>query len=259
MIDALRYESVRVRTIGSTYWTVLLGLLLCGLIALGFGIDTRGTSLSPAAATLLLAAGGESLPFSVLGLAVSIIGILSTGHEYRYGTIYPTLTAIPKRSALLAAKVLVVASVSAAAAVTVIAVCWLVGTVTRSEPLPLANKPIPVVLAGYVVLVMLYAVLGVVLGQLTRSIPAASFIVLVSPLVIEPVISALPELDVLSWLRGIVPYLPFTAGMQLVTAGLSAASQNGDSLGRWEGGAVFAIFISVLLAIGWLLFVRRDA
>ena len=42
MIDALRYESVRVRTIGSTYWTVLLGLLLCGLIALGFGIDTRG-------------------------------------------------------------------------------------------------------------------------------------------------------------------------------------------------------------------------
>ena len=212
---------------------------------------------SPAAATLLLAAGGESLPFSVLGLAVSIIGILSTGHEYRYGTI-STLTAIPKRSALLAAKVLVVASVSAAAAVTVIAVCWLVGTVTRSEPLP-RQQADPVVLAGYVVLVMLYAVLGVVLGQLTRSIPAASFIVLVSPLVIEPVISALPELDVLSWLRGIVPYLPFTAGMQLVTAGLSAASQNGDSLGRWEGGAVFAIFISVLLAIGWLLFVRRDA
>ena len=106
---------------------------------------------------------------------------------------------------------------------------------------------------------MLYAVLGVALGQLTCSIPAAIFIVLVTPLVIEPVISALPELDVLSWLRDIVPYLPFTAGMQLVTAGLSAASQNGDSLGRWEGGAVFAIFTSVLLAIGWLLFERRDA
>ena len=81
---------------------------------------------------------------------------------------------------------------------------------------------------------MLYAVLGVVLGQLTRSIPAASFIVLVSPLVIEPVISALPELDVLSWLRGIV-LSAVHCGMQLVTAGLSAASQNGDSLGRWEG------------------------
>ncbi|HWJ51974.1 MAG TPA: hypothetical protein VNT24_01195, partial [Propionibacteriaceae bacterium] len=75
----------------------------------------------------------------------------------------------------------------------------------------------------------------------------------------EPLISALPELDVLSWLRDIVPYLPFTAGMQLVTAGLSAASQGGDALGRWEGGAVFAAFTSVLLVIGWLLFERRDA
>jgi ABC-2 type transport system permease protein len=259
VIDALRYESVRVRTVGSTYWTLLIGLLLCGLIALGFGIDTQETSVPPAVATLLLTAGGESLPFSVLGLAVSLIGILSTGHEYRYGTIYPTLTAIPRRSALLAAKVLIIASLSAAAAVTAIAVCWLVGTVTRGEPLPLADEPIPVVLAGHVILVMLYAVLGVALGQLTRSIPAAIVIVLVMPLVIEPVISALPELDVLSWLRDIVPYLPFTAGMQLLTAGLSAAGQAGDSLGRWGGGAVFAIFISVLLAIGWLLFERRDA
>src|ERR687898_424981 len=124
MIDALRYESVRVRTIGSTYWTMLVGLLLCGLIALGFGIDTGGQSLAAAEATLLLTAGGESLPFSVMGLAVSLVGILSTGHEYRYGTIYPTLTAIPRRSALLTAKVLVVAAVSAAAAVAVIALCW---------------------------------------------------------------------------------------------------------------------------------------
>jgi ABC-2 type transport system permease protein len=259
MIDALRYESVRVRTIGSTYWTLLLGLLLCGLITLGFGIDTRGTSLTPTAATLLLAAGGESLPFSVLGLAASLIGILSTGNEYRYGTIYPTLTAIPRRSALLAAKVLIVVSVSAAAAVTAIALCWLIGTIARGQALPFTDKPIPVVLAGQVVLVMLYAVLGVALGQLTRSIPAAIVIVLVTPLVIEPVMSSLPELDALSWLRDIVPYLPFTAGMQLVTAGLSAAAQEGASLGRWEGGAVYALFVAALLAIGWLLFERRDA
>ena len=42
MIDALRYESVRVRTVASTYWTVLLGLLLCGLIALGSGSTRAG-------------------------------------------------------------------------------------------------------------------------------------------------------------------------------------------------------------------------
>ena len=122
MTDALRFESVRVTTIRSTYWIGLLGLLLCGLVALGFGLDSPETGLSAAETTLLLAAGGESLPFSVMGLAVSLIGVLATGHEYRYGTILPTLTAMPRRSALLAAKLLIVAAVSAVAAVTAIAV-----------------------------------------------------------------------------------------------------------------------------------------
>jgi ABC-2 type transport system permease protein len=261
--DALRFEIVRLSSIGSTYWSLLVGLLLCGLLAMGLALDTRGTSLAAPEATLLLSAGGESLPFSVMGFAASLIGVFTTGHEYRYGTILPTLTAMPRRSGLLAAKVLVVASVSAAAAVTAIAICWLVGTVTRGEPLPLGPEPIPAVLVGHVVLVMLYGVLGAALGQLTRGIPAAIAIVLITPLLIEPVIAAVSELDALNWLRDIVPYLPFSAGMRLVTAGLAASNQDGqpllDPLGRWEGGAVFAGFIALLLAVAWILFERRDA
>ena len=41
--DALRFEIVRVSTIRSTYWVGLIGLLLCGLLALGLGLETRGT------------------------------------------------------------------------------------------------------------------------------------------------------------------------------------------------------------------------
>ena len=168
---------------------------------------------------------------------------------------------MPRRSALLAAKILVVAAVSAVAAVAAIALCWLVGTLTLGEPLPpLVEAPIPAVLAGYVVLVMLYGVLGATLGQLTRSIPAALVIVLITPLLIEPVITALSGLEALSWLRDVVPYLPFTAGMRLVSAGLADGGQAaGTLLGRWEGGAVFAGFIALLLAVAWLLFERRDA
>ena len=181
MIDALRYEGLRIRTIATTYWILVLGLVLCALVALGLGIDTRGADLPPAAATLLLTAGGGDIPFAVLGLTVSLIGILSTGHEYRYGTILPTLTAIPRRSLLLGAKVLVVAAVSAVAAVASIALCWLVGSIARGELLPVTAAPVPIVLVGHVILVTLYGVLGVALGQLTRSIPVALVIVL-SPL-----------------------------------------------------------------------------
>lgn len=261
MKDALRFETVRVGTIRSTYWVGLIGLLLCGLVALGIGLDLRGTELSAAPATLLLAAGGESLPFSVMGFAVAIIGVFATGHEYRYGTILPTLTAMPRRSALLAAKILVVAAVSATAAVSAIALNLLVGRLTLGSPLPpLVEAPIPAVLAGYVVLVLLHGVLGATLGQLTRSITAALVLVLITPLLIEPVIAALAQLEALSWLRDVVPYLPFTAGMRLVSAGMADGGQAaGTLLGRWEGGAVFAGVIALLLAVAWLRFERRDA
>lgn len=69
-------------------------------------------------------------------------------------------------------------------------------------------------------------------------------------------LSTLAGLDVLSWLQQVVPYLPFGAGMRLLTAGLYSGA---DVLGRWQGGAVFAAFAAVLLASSWLLFERRDA
>ena len=69
-------------------------------------------------------------------------------------------------------------------------------------------------------------------------------------------LSTLSGLDALNWMRQVVPYLPFTAGMRLLTAGLYGGA---DALGRWEGGAVFAGFVAVLLAISWVLFERRDA
>lgn len=257
MIDALRYETVRIRTIGSTYWTLIIGLGLCALIAFGFGVDSRGTELPPAVATLLLTGGGESLPFIVLGLPVALLGVLSTAHEYRYKTIFPTLTAIPRRSVVLAAKVIVVGSVAAAAALVSVLLCWSIGSIALGAPLPLTADPIPVVLIGYVLLASLYGVLGVALGQLTRAIPTATVIILVCPLIIEPVISTLSGLAALSWVSDAVPYLPFGAGMRLLSAGLTPESV--DLLGRWQGGTVFAVFVGILLGLGWLLLERRDA
>ena len=254
MIDALRYEGVRLRTIASTYWTLLLGGALCALVTFGFGMETRRMDLAPAESIFMLTAGGADLPFPVLGMVIAVIGILSTGHEYRYRTIYPTLTALPRRSELLAAKVLSIAGLAAVAAVTMTAICWLVGSLTRHEPLSLSDEQTLWVIAGYVLLVILYGVLGVSLGQLTRSIPAALVVLLVTPLVVEPVISALSGLAALDWLGGVASRLPFAAGMQLVAIDVGA-----DALGPWEGGAVFAGFVAVLLSAGWILLERRDA
>ena len=214
----------------------------------------------------MLTAGGADLPFPVLGMVIAVIGILATGHEYRYRTIYPTLTALPRRSVVLGAKVLTVACLAAFAAVIMTAICWSVGSLARREPLPLFDEQAQFdnqalsddlalrVIAGYVLLVVLYGVLGVSLGQLTRSIPAALVVLLITPLVVEPVISALSGLASLGWLGGVAAHLPFAAGMRLVAIDVGNAG-----LGPWEGGAVFTGFVAVLLSVAWILFERRDA
>ena len=77
MTDALRFEGLRLSTIRSTYWSLSLGLLLCGLVALGFGLDTRGTDVG--------SAGGYSAAHRRRGkssvLADGIRG--STGRHFR--------------------------------------------------------------------------------------------------------------------------------------------------------------------------------
>jgi ABC-2 type transport system permease protein len=263
MTDALHFESVRVRTIRSTYWLAAMGLLLSGLVALAIGLGSRTVALTWQDAAALLTGGSTGLPFTLAGVFAALIGIFATGHEYRHGTIRPTLTAIPRRTPLLAAKVLVVAAVSALIALASIAVCWVVGTVSRGEPVPLDGGNTPQVLAGYVVLVMLYGVLGAALGQLTRAIPGAIVIILVTPLIIEPVVLLLSTIDALDWLRDWLPYMPFRAGQLLVMTDVQVVREDGsalyDPLSRWEGGAVFAGFTAVVLAVAWLLFKRRDA
>ena len=149
-----------------------------------------------------------------------------------------------------AAKVLTVACLAAFAAVIMTAICWLVGSLARREPLPLFDEQALSddlalrVIAGYLLLVVLYGVLGVSLGQLTRSIPAALVVLLITPLVVEPVISALSGLASLGWLGGVATHLPFAAGMRLV-----AIDVGNDGLYAWAGGAVFAGFVAVLLSV----------
>ncbi|HEY8457872.1 MAG TPA: hypothetical protein VIL34_19925 [Actinopolymorphaceae bacterium] len=264
MIDALRFESARIRTVWSTYWLAGSALVLCALATLAFVYDTdRSEPMSWQFVATVLTAGGAELPFSMVAVFTSLIGIFATGHEYRHGTILPTLTAMPRRTALLAAKAIVVAVASALIALASLVVCWTTGTVVRAEPIPLGEGDTLAVLAGYVVLVTLCGVLGTALGQLTRAIPGPIVIILMAPLVVEPLIQALAQLEALSFLRHALPYLPFAAGMQLVRAEPVSPVDRGspviELLSRWEGGTVFALFIGVVLVIAWRLFLRRDA
>ncbi|WP_154697805.1 hypothetical protein [Lentzea guizhouensis] len=192
----------------------------------------------------------------LVAVFLAIIGILATGHEYRYGTIQPTLTTVPHRSTLLTAKVvvllvtaLVVTAVSLIATITTASFIW-------GEVPGLTDWPLNAAIPGHFVLVLLWTVLGAALAQLCRGVPTALAVVLVVPLVVEQLILSLSYVSVLHWLAPAVKFLPFTAGQQLVHLG---GEVDAEFFGRWLSGGVFAAFVAIILAVAWTSFTGRDA
>ena len=82
--------------------------------------------------------------------------------------------------------------------------------------------------AGYLLLAVLWAVLGVALGQLLRGVPGALVVILVTPMIVEQLIFRLSYAPALDWLTPAVKFLPFTAGLQLVSAAGEASGGTAD-------------------------------
>jgi ABC-2 type transport system permease protein len=256
LIDALRFEWARIRTVRSTYWLIGSALLLTVAVALAVAVVTRHEPHVPEVVGAVLAGGGPNSPVPFAAVFLAAAGVLATGHEYRYGTIQPTLTAVPRRAALLAAKLAVLAGTALVVAVVSLlaatATLWLVwGGVPG-----LTDAPLTEAIAGHLVLVLLWTVLGAALGQLFRGVPTPLVVLLVVPLFVEQVLISLSYVTVLHWLTPIVRFLPFTAGQQLLRAG---GEPDFAFFGRWISGGVFAAFVAIVLALAWTLFTRRDA
>ena len=196
---------------------------------------------------------------------LSLIGTFSMGHEYRYGSIRPTLSAIPRRSHLMAAKVTVVL---AWVAVWVViceivnyTIAWLI-LGSRLTHLGFAPGPIGRVWAGIVGYIVVNALIGFALATLTRSMPAAIVTLLVFPLIVENLLRALLSLHVLKSIRGVLKVLPFSAGQQIFSVTKTPArAPDGfkEVPGPWAGAFIFIAFMSILLAVAWTMFEKRDA
>jgi ABC-type transport system involved in multi-copper enzyme maturation permease subunit len=252
MTEALHFEWVRIRTLRSTYWLIAAALTLNTAIALAAALATRNEPQGHELVGAAVTGGGPYtlVPFAAVFLAVT--GILATGHEYRYGTSQPTLTTVPRRSTLLAAKLTVLAAVALAVTTLSLLVDIIAVVLVWGEASGLTAEP----LLGYVALVLLWTVLGAALAQLFRGVPTALVVILVVPLIVEQLILSLSYITALHWLTPAVKFLPFMAGQQLVNLG---EKSDIEFYARWTSGGVFAAFVAIILTAAWILFTRRDA
>ena len=252
MIDAVRFEWVRIRTVRSTYWLIAAALALNVAVAVSVSYATRDEPVNPELAGAVVTGGGPLSPVPFAAVFLAVVGIFATGHEYRYGTVQPTLTTVSRRSILLAAKLVVLGLT----AVVVTAVSLLVNVFAALLVWGEVPGPMSQALPGYLVLVLLWTVLGAALAQLFRGVPSALVVIMVVPLIVEQLVISLSFVPALDWLAPAIRFLPFTAGRQLVALSTSAEIQ---FLDRWVSGGVFAVFVAAVLTVAWTLFARRDA
>jgi ABC-2 type transport system permease protein len=259
MLDALRYEWTRLTTLRSTYWLVGIGLVAAAAIPVIFGFTATEDDLIPEFIALAIN-GGASFGIPFLAVFMAVIGIFSTGHEYRHGTIQPTLTALPQRSRLILAKILVVSA--ATIVVTAVSMALNAGVVLVffGEVPGLFDDPVRTALLGYMAYTLIYTLAGLGLGLLFRGVPSALVVIFLMPLIIENVVVGLTQVPALDWLIPVVKFLPFTAGSLLMAVGESMSmGTDYDFFGRWGSGGVFAAFAGAIIAAAWILFKKRDA
>jgi ABC-2 type transport system permease protein len=237
-----RMEWIKLRTLRSVKWSLLLSL--AGMIGIGIaaGFNTRNPR-GDVTNNILVGGALSSLVFAVLGVLVMT-------SEYSSGTIRPTLAAIPRRPLVLAAKASVFACVTLVAGEVATFAGFLAGAafVHQGVPQPALSQPAvlrAVVLSGaYLCLVGLIGLaLGVIIRHGAAAIAAVVAGVFVAPLLgaaMTPLGKFLPELIYANSLGATKPVSGFT-------------------LSPWTGLAVIGGYTVVLLIAGGWLVARRDA
>ena len=260
MSDALRYEWVRLRTLRSTWWLTGLSIAASALLGLtALGSDT-GFSAQDYAYNLV---GGPLAIFVLLmSVLLGMIGVFSLGHEYRYATIRPTLGAIPRRSTLMSAKVLVVVLYVGVIGLVCLLLRYVVMLVIlggKLTDLGLLPAELGRIWLGALLYPLVFALTGLAVSGLFRSVPTAIVLTIVMPVIVENIIRGLLSIGNISILKDIGKLLPFTAGLQVMRYTGDTSFDASSFPSPWVGALIFVIFMGLLLSLCWWLFEKRDA
>jgi hypothetical protein len=259
--DVLRSEWTKLRTVRSTYWTLIaatvtsiaIGALACAAYVHHFH------EASPAAQRLTIAHGdfdsaGQSLIGLSLGqLVIGVLGVLVVSAEYRTGMMRTALTAVPRRMTVLLAKVACFGGVALVSGQILSFGAYFLGQAVLSNASlgsGIGDPGMARAVVGTGVFIALVGLCGLGLGAMVRHTAGAVSALLGFVLVLSVIVQALPG----RWGSAVGKFLPYEIGEQVVSG--QRLSQH---LSPGVGLAVMAGYAAVFLAVGAALLVRRDA
>jgi ABC-2 type transport system permease protein len=255
--DALHAEWTKLRTTPGA-----AGLALATIVL------TAGLSAAAAAATTYTPGTGQDLAkISLTGIdlgqaVIAILAVLVISNEYSTGMIAATLTAIPRRATMLAAKASLVTAVGLAAGTAAVLTSLLTGRLllpgngfTAAHGyalLSLGDGPLLRAAAGSVLYLALIALLSLGVAASVRDSATAVGLVLALLYLFPIIASAVTDPH---WQRHLQQISPMDAGLAIQ----ATTNLHNLPIGPWAGLGVLAAWAVAAMLAGALTLTLRDA
>ncbi|WP_295822821.1 ABC transporter permease subunit [uncultured Microbacterium sp.] len=242
----LKSEAIKILTLRSTWWSLGVTAALSVGISLLIALATSGMGGGMQPTNVILA------PTQFTMLVAGILGAIVVTGEYSTGMIRSTLTAEPRRGAVLLAKALVVAVTMMVTTVIIYAVAIAVTTPLSGSGIDWATPADSVVpLALGVVSMACFTLMGVGFGFVLRS-GAGAIAVTVGVLFVLPIMLSLFSIAGPDWMWVVEAgrYLPVSAAGSLTRAGATDLVEPALTMAGW---------VIAPLLLGWIALRSRDA
>lgn len=247
MIRLIRAEALRLTTT-RTYWLLAAGAI--ALIAGGVAPTAAATSftggISPARQVLAIAGLAQTVAL--------IAGALSVTGEFRHKTITPAVLITPRRTPLLAAKLITSAGAGLAfglAATGMAAAIALPLLAARHLPAGVSAAGAAAIIAGGAIATALCAALGVGVGAIIRNQAGAITAVLALVYIAEPLLGFIPHLGSAIQQYGL-------GGLAAATTRTAGFPGSAHLLGQPAAALILAGYAAAALLAGAALLRRRD-
>ena len=284
LAGTIRSEFTKLRSVRSTYWTIAAMVIVSvGFAAIaGFAIANNLHS-NPANKAGMDATQASLGGFFELGqLIIAVLGALTITSEYSTGMIRTSLTAMPRRGTVYAAKLLVFGTVTLVVSLITSFIAFFVGqaamsgsgvsasllhsvtipanafqngpagNVTFSGTTVISPGTVLTAIIGTALFVTVVALIAFGLGAIIRHTAGAITSAIGLMFVIPIILQLLPD----TWRWDIVRFFPDAAGRVLsVTVG----QHNPHLWSAWPQFGVTLVYAAVLVGVGAYLFRTRDA
>lgn len=254
MVDAVRSEWIKTRSVRSTYWTLLAAMI--AMVGLGALFASRYSQLTPSEQITINPTSYSLSGFFLAQLAVGVLAVLAMTSEYSTGSIRATLCSLPQRLTLLAAKsaVLIAITLPVATAASFAAFYTGQAILPTHAAAHLGNPGVLRSVLGAGLYLTALGVGSLALGALIRRAAGAIATVVALVFVLPGIVGALPT----SW-QNVTRYLPSSAGQAIIGHTRFASTSNHALLSPWTGFTVFIGYVAFALTTAAITLERRDS